>query len=294
MQSELIDSIASEMVLTVKAALGPVLARVEALERERKETAPMLELIASLEARLAKAESFKAIPGPEGPPGPPGPPGERGEIGPIGPAGEIGPAGPQGTAGEIGPPGPVGPEGAPGPQGVPGELGPVGPAGEPGVPGTNGKDGTDGTPGPSGPQGEPGEKGIDGKDGLHGKDGQDGITMDVDDLQAVEYDGERTVTLKFQRGDRVKTFPIKFANVLDRGVWDAQKVYEPGDGVTLGGSFWIAQADTNSRPGTPDGAKSWRLAVKKGSDGRIGPQGIVGPQGPRGEKGVDGRNGYSG
>lgn len=134
---------------------------------------------------------------------------------------------------------------------------------------------------------------MDGRDGVNGKDGADGITMDVDDLQAVDYDGERTVTLKFKRGDREKSFPIKFANVLDRGVYDSAKTYEPGDGVSLNGCFWIAQADTNSRPGTVDGAKAWRLSVKAGRDGREGKPGPIGPAGPRGEKGLDGRNGYA-
>ena len=41
--------------------------------------------------------------------------------------------------------------------------------------------------------------------------------------------------------------------------------YQRGDGVTLGGSFFIAQADTTAKPGKSD---EWRLAVKRGADGR--------------------------
>ena len=169
-----------------------------------------------------------------------------------------------------------------------------GPAGERGQDGAVGPVGPQGEPGPVGPAGADGVAGAAGKDGLNGDDGNDGVTLDVDDLQAVDYDGEHTVTLKFRRGDKDKSFPIKFANVLDRGVYDAAKTYEPGDGVTLGGSFWIAQTETNARPGTLEGAKSWRLAVKKGADGKEGKPGPEGKIGPRGEKGMDWRNGYSG
>ena len=41
----------------------------------------------------------------------------------------------------------------------------------------------------------------------------------------------------------------------------------PGDGTTWGGSFWIAQGETGEKPDT---GKGWRLAVKKGRDGRDG------------------------
>jgi hypothetical protein len=48
--------------------------------------------------------------------------------------------------------------------------------------------------------------------------------------------------------------------------------YRKGDGVTWGGSFWIAQKDApEGRPGLSD---DWRLAVKKGRDGRDGRDGI--------------------
>jgi hypothetical protein len=41
--------------------------------------------------------------------------------------------------------------------------------------------------------------------------------------------------------------------------------YVAGDGVTLGGSFFIAQTTTAAKPGKSD---EWRLAVKRGTDGR--------------------------
>lgn len=94
------------------------------------------------------------------------------------------------------------------------------------------------------------------------RDGVDGLGFD--DL-TVEYDGERTVTWRFEKGERVKEFAMAMPVILDRGVYTAGKGYEPGDGVTWAGSYWIAQRATDAKPGDGEG---WRLAVKKGRDGK--------------------------
>lgn len=107
------------------------------------------------------------------------------------------------------------------------------------------------------------------RDGVDGKDGADGLGFD--DMQA-EYDGERGVTLKFARGDQVKSVSLRIPVVIDRGVYRADEGYEPGDGVTWGGSYWIAQQETKAKPDTPN--SGWRLAVKKGRDGKDGRDGI--------------------
>jgi hypothetical protein len=105
--------------------------------------------------------------------------------------------------------------------------------------------------------------------GANGKDGVDGLGFD--DLQ-VEHDGGRRVSLKFARGDRVKEFSFDLPVVIDRGIYKDGSAYSAGDGVTWGGSYWIAQCETKSKP---DGADSgWRLAVKKGRDGKDGRNGI--------------------
>lgn len=129
-----------------------------------------------------------------------------------------------------------------------------------------------------GPQGERGERGVDG--------------LGFDDL-SVEFDGERTAKLKFARGDQVKTFDLKFPIILDRGVWK-EGSYEKGDGVTWGGSFFIATRDTTSKPETPQAKDDWRLAVKRGQNGAAGTNGARGPQGMKGERGESGPRGYGG
>lgn len=95
------------------------------------------------------------------------------------------------------------------------------------------------------------------------KDGVDALGFDD---MTVEHDGERDFTLRFVRGDQVKEFAFCVPLVIDRGFWAEGKTAELGDGMTFGGSYWIAQKATDTKPeiGNPD----WRLAVKKGRDGK--------------------------
>jgi hypothetical protein len=95
-----------------------------------------------------------------------------------------------------------------------------------------------------------------------------------DDL-TVEHDGERNIVLRFVRGDQTKEFPLTVPVVLDRGVW-REGEYQKGDAVTWGGSLWIAQEKTSEKPETGAG---WRLAVKRGRDGKDGtaPKAAPGP-----------------
>lgn len=91
------------------------------------------------------------------------------------------------------------------------------------------------------------------------KDGRDG--KDAAPIESLEItQSERNVTIKLGNVERT----IKLHTILDRGVWE-QRAYETGDAVSYGGSLWIAQHDTEDAPGT---SKAWRLAVKKGRDGR--------------------------
>lgn len=105
----------------------------------------------------------------------------------------------------------------------------------------------------AGPPGAPGPPGADG--------------LGVDDL-AVAYDGERTITLTWARGDRRVERAITIPAMLYRGVYVPGKRYDRGDAVTWDGSVWHANADTTTRPG--DGAPGWTLAVKRGRDAARG------------------------
>lgn len=135
-------------------------------------------------------------------------------------------------------------------KGEPGPMGPVGPEGP------IGRDGRDGLPGLQG------EKGTNGIDGQHGIDG-----LGFEDLSLL-YDGERTVTFRFQQGAKVKEFPVTMPLMLYQGVFTDNKTYEKGDVVTWAGSTWHCHEATTTKPG--DGSASWKLMVKRGRDGRDG------------------------
>jgi hypothetical protein len=227
--------------------IAPVVREFAAREVAEK-TAPLLARISALEAR----EPLHGRDGRDGAPG------EKGLDGAAGRDGK---------------------DGATGPQGEPGQPGQTGPEG-------TGRDGRDGLPGVPGATGLAGEKGLDGKDGtdgLNGKDGADGLGFE--DLE-VTYDGAREFAFVFRRGDRLKSYPFRVPIVLDCGVYQAGRMYEKGDGVTFGGSFWIAQDATNAKPG--DGVTPWRLSVKVGREGK---QGLQGERGLNGKDGRDGKDG---
>jgi integrin beta 3 len=116
-----------------------------------------------------------------------------------------------------------------------------------------------------GRDGRDGAKGEDGQNGRDGAAGQDGLGFD--DL-SVEHDGERTVILRFARGDQAKEFPVVFPVPIYRDVYRPEKSYVRGDVVTFGGSMWHCNAATEDKPG--DGSAAWTLAAKRGRDGRNG------------------------
>lgn len=212
--------------------------------------------------------------------------------------------------GKDGAPGRDGQDGKDGAPGQDGKDGRDGIDGKDGLPGKDGRDGVDGKDGPPGRDGKDGQDGKsftiadadsllqekmarweldferraaatlekaidrmpkakDGRDGKDGADGRDGLGFD--DLRC-EFDGARTVTLKFVRGDHIKSFDITLPVVIDRGVYKEGAEYSAGDGVTWAGSFWIAQKATSAKPDSKD--SGFRLAVKKGRDGRDGRDGI--------------------
>lgn len=96
------------------------------------------------------------------------------------------------------------------------------------------------------------------------KDGRDALSLD--DFELSLGDDGRTVTVKMQAGETVIEKSVKIAAVIDHGTFKPG-TYEKGDGVSYGGSFWIAKCDNpQGVPGS--GETDWRCAVKKGRDGK--------------------------
>ncbi|WCM86654.1 phage portal protein [Acidovorax sp. NCPPB 3576] len=98
--------------------------------------------------------------------------------------------------------------------------------------------------------------------GLHG---WECVVEGIADLR-IDQDGrEFTVVARTSSGAEVSK-SIKVAALVDKGVFKAGTDYEAGDGVTWGGSYFIAQKDAPiGHPGEP-GSNGWRLAVKRGRD----------------------------
>jgi len=105
----------------------------------------------------------------------------------------------------------------------------------------------------------------------NGENGRDALSLDSFDLSL--GDDGRTVTVKMQAGETVIEKSVKIAAVIDRGVYSSERAasYEQGDGATYGGCYWIAQK--GHPEGVPGGSADWRLAVKKGRDGKNGTNG---------------------
>ena len=156
-------------------------------------------------------------------------------------------------------PGPPGAMGAEGKRGLQGDRGERGERGEPGKPGAMGPAGLDGRNGERGQKGEPGRNASD--LALIEEMIEQRVERRFNTASVSTSDGGRT--LRWAIGDTVHE--ITTAIVLDAGVWKEGATYVAGDGVTLGGSFFIAQTETSAKPGKSD---DWRLAVKRGSDGR--------------------------
>ena len=204
--------------------------------------------------------------------------------------------------------------------GVDGKDGTSGRDGADGKDGLNGRDGVDGKDGIAGRDGTDGTKGSDGADGKDGRsvepaeveaiaerlvesrasqweldferraheqfqraidrmpkptDGRNGF--ELEDL-TISDDGDGLLTVSFKRGELVKSHSFRVYTVDDSGVFEEGRTYRRGNGVSFGGSFWIAQKDApEGKPGT---GSDWRLAVKKGRDGRDGILKQPKPEGP--------------
>jgi hypothetical protein len=129
-------------------------------------------------------------------------------------------------------------------------------------------------PGPRGERGEQGKQGPPGDRGVKGETGRNASDLTFLQDYVVEQVGRAIKTASVTSSDGGRTLrwaigetvhEIKTSLVLDAGVWKEDKTYEVGDAVSHGGSLWIAQFITFEKPGKNS---DWRLAVKRGSDGR--------------------------
>ncbi len=214
-----------------------------------------------------------------------------------------GPPGKDGTNGIDGKDGADGKEGAPGLAGQKGADGEAGPEGKPGADGAAGIDGAKGEDGRDGREGDPGRDAvhIDVIDGIDpAKKYQRGTfaafrggmvrSFRATDQMPIDGDLERhgwhvvvrgicgheieasedlrTFTVRSVMTDGVKTMAtVRSPAMMDRGIWREENKYLRGDGVTCGGSFWVAQVDSPpGKPGDPD--SGWRLVVRKGRDAK--------------------------
>lgn len=233
-----------------------------------KATAPLFARIAELEAKTVE----------RGEKGEKGEPGERGEIGPTGERGADAPA-------------PTDEQIAKAVEAYIAEHPPA--AGKDGRDGVDGKDAAPGQPGKDGTSvtvediaplvASEVERAVKAlpppKDGRDGRDASDipmlqrfiadhvvaSVGSMFGTITMESPDDGRTLTFGAEFNGQTISHEIKTAIVLDRGVW-RQADYVKGDGVTRGGSFWIAQRATDGEPDTAD--SGWRLSVKRGQNGR--------------------------
>jgi hypothetical protein len=113
------------------------------------------------------------------------------------------------------------------------------------------------------------------KDGVNGKDGRD--ALDIDGFDATLEEDGRTVTLSLSRGETRIERKLSLPHVIYRGIYRQGETYQRGDSVTFGGSTWITNANTSGKPG--EDSTDWRLAVKRGRDGKDGDPGKKGDPG---------------
>lgn len=104
---------------------------------------------------------------------------------------------------------------------------------------------------------------VVGRDGINGERGEAGFSLT--DFDTDWRPEDKTLVLRWDTGENSYSHELFVPYVRDVGVWSEGRSYFKGDGVTWAGSFWIAQDDTSDKP---DIGKGWRLAVKRGRDGK--------------------------
>lgn len=105
---------------------------------------------------------------------------------------------------------------------------------------------------------------LEAREPERGEKGERGFGLDDFDME-LQADG-RTLLFKFTSGDITEIHELYMPVMIYRGVFVDGSTYTRGDTVTWAGSLWHCEDETAEKPG--DGAKSWRLAAKRGRDGK--------------------------
>lgn len=307
----------TEAMADKKAApiVAKVLALLPAPVPGKDADAALVQPLVASEVTRALAEwpkprdGLNGAPGDRGADGLNGKDGTEGVQGPKGDQGDPGVPGADGDDGADGEPGQIGPQGEPGTPGIPGT------AGSKGMDGENGSDGAPGLVGEPGRDGREGKDGAPGRDALqidilpaidvtrsyprstyacH----KGGIIRSLrttepagDDIVAagwsvlieapkqivVEQTGERTFAFKQidMMGRTAVQQEFSIPSMVYRGVFLEGREYDPGDTATWGGSLWHCDQKTADKPGE---GGAWRLAAKRGRDGKDGV--LIAPKAP--------------
>ncbi|MGE0362808.1 MAG: hypothetical protein AB7R67_18995 [Vicinamibacterales bacterium] len=304
------------MLAVVQAAVAPLIEEIKTLRTElgALKAAPPVPGPAGPPGERGEAGAPGA-PGPQGDAGPAGVSGAAGRDGVDGEKGAPGEQGPQGNPGVPGQPGPAGRDGvdAPAPtiEQIKAALDETLPLvvakhfeSHPVRDGRDGKDGVDGKDG-IGLAGAMVDRdgalvvtlsngttqplgvvvGAKGQDGAPGGDGRDGLGFE--DL-SFEWDDRGRLYAVYARGDVSKR--ARLPGFQFQEVYKAGTEYLIGDVVQWGGDMWVARADGELlTPGTgAAAAQQWRMAVRRGREGKAGPKGDTGDRGPKGEQGERG------
>lgn len=96
------------------------------------------------------------------------------------------------------------------------------------------------------------------------ENGKDAVQLDGFEI-SLDDDG-RTMKLSMKADGREISREVKIPSVIYRGVFRHGEKYEKGDALTYGGSLWIAVKD--EAEGVPGTCDDYKLAVKRGRDGR--------------------------
>jgi collagen type VII alpha len=249
-------------------------------------------------------------PGPQGVQGVVGPAGPMGVAGPIGiqgpagaqgltgPSGATGPAGPQGATGVAGAAGAQGIQGATGTMGLQGATGAAGPTGAVGPSGTDGTNGAAGTPGMAwqGAWAAPSNYGLDdavsfagnsylsltvgnvgqrpdvspGSWAVLAQQGAAGAAGVVGATGAAGAAGGTGATGAM--GATGAPGAAGVAGMTFMGVWSATVHYSVNDGVTFGGTTYMALASGSNQE--PDlNPQAWAVLAAAGASGATGAQG---------------------